>query len=341
MKGAMDIPTVAPIKPRPNVPPVDHLPSRPLARHKKVQFRILGFFAGAAIAAGGLLILYPLIAGSVLGLPPETKVLVSFGDTMQSPLYEVDVHADALVPHEVPGVAAGDVVMDAVETVDGIYYLIGTRATGVMNLYRMDEAGALVPVTTTATMKSDLSYEPTTARLAYTEWAVPNAGVLGEGYAGVKTVVVLALPANETTIIGEGYDALMLPGGSVLVQGTSTLDAVDTTSLERRTLLARDATQPMPILNPSTGELLVANDVSGLLDYFDVTRGGFFMTYLRSEERTMYPDVLTFAPDGSEVSVRRSMDYATIVLTRGTYMHALKNPTILYAPKEVRFINTP
>ena len=251
-----------------------------------------------------------------LPFPKEAEVTVSLGYVPASPLVSLSQDRARFVPRTFAGVPEGSFVIDRIATASGEYLLVLDSNTSVSNIMRSQGDGAeLAPVTTSQTMKFDLSYDPATDTFVYLSKSLATA----EEFLTTRDWNVTVLRAGTERTIGTGLHAEAVPGANAAIVGSfdGTLSWRDLDALEEVLITKREQAWVFAV-KPDGSELALYNPLTREVDRFDVTQGARALRPLASEKVLGDPSSLAYLNDSIVVSRSNPEQSATIFSTAGS-----------------------
>lgn len=290
------------------------------------------------LALGGVLVLLGMLAGgwylydrqSFLNtLPDDTNVDVVLGIV---PIGEVfsfeDTKTLGRVVTPVPGMQVIDRVQDGTIT----YYLLGDPATRTSNLYK-EEGGMVSVVTTSATLKFDLSFDPISKTFAYLSGEVAST-TLNAFASSPWKLTLFSETSGERTLVGAGHHPVLLPGATHLLIGNAEMiERVEVKTGARQKLLSAASDAPFAV-SEDGATLALLNRTTNALDYFSVSGGS--LSYVRSQSVTRVPLALAFADDSTLLMASVTEDRSSIVLSIvGGATQSVSSPTPGLIPHKI------
>lgn len=227
----------------------------------------------AQYLAGGALIL--LISGAVIyawdrkAAEIKPDIMVVLGMVPIDSVYTLDAALPGTEPSPLQLATQGNRFINDVVVDDGVrYFLLSEKESLSSQLYREEEDGTLVALTSSPDLKFDLAYDKSKKRFAYVAGAVlSEEEVLTETEWEVR---VLELSTGIERSISRGVDPAF-SGSWLYVRDESALWRVDVDSGSRARTMEAFSTYAV---NPENGAVALYNPVTMAIDYFSVSADG-------------------------------------------------------------------
>lgn len=247
--------------------------------------------------------------------------ILPFGTLFDAGVLGDDAPLAQVIPNGMPG---GEVV-DGVVGGDTAYYLVASEDGRTSNLYAYAH-GVWKPLTSSMTMKYDLSYDPISGTFAYlsSDVSAPLQGqTLIESFSiAAWNVTVLAADGSEIELNVYGTQPRLLPGGRYLAltnAGTTVL--VDRETNIRTELLGYDGV--FAISRDGTS-LAIYNRVTGAIDLYELHASS--VSYTRSQRIEVTPAALVYT--ATDLLVGHTDERGIVIqsFTTGETLKVVENP---------------
>lgn len=226
-----------------------------------------------------------------LKVTPDVLVAVSFGTPLHNSLYVVNQKTHYFESLTMKNSEGNTLYATSVASGEGgtRYFLLAKTAHEYTNtnLYARATDGTLVQLTSSDSLKRNLSYDNTSKTFVYDVLASDGSAVITTYDETDKKEVTLSKGENPVIITG---------GGRILFQEGTELIQLNTASRATSTLatLPKNASYAV---NPETGDVAIYNGVTGKIDYFKSVYG-FSLTYEKSDP---FQRILSFTYDKNQL----------------------------------------
>lgn len=225
------------------------------------------------------------------GSDRTSALAVSVGSIPASALFIIDPQTQSLMPLTLAIEGEELPVLDVLRTTEGMqYYVLAERSEAPRsNVYRMDADGVVTPVTTTPSVKYNLSHDPVTGMLAYQSFDADSieALALGEPW----DIVVLDPMTGTERVLGKGVrPTIIRGGGSVMYQDGDSLSVRAVGGGDPITVL----TLPSNVYAVGDAMLAIYNPVTQAVDEYGLVNGTS-PSYKGSVDLNSAPDALGYA----------------------------------------------
>lgn len=289
------------------------------ARPASHRYRVIGLVAGlvALIAIAGYVYYDRLEA------PPAERLTVTIGAGPSRFLYTLDAGANTLAQIVFPKTETEAFFpVSWVEVDDMDYYLLAESGKLGTNIFSRAKDGSLTAITSSDTVKLDLSYDPENQRFSYT---LLEGATLEEvmDASAPTTVILLDAKTGSETNLGEGSrPSITADGSQVIYARENLLIAYDIASKTHTQLLA-STMSPLYAVDAKTGILAVYDPRSARVDLYAMRDGallaeGDSLPLSKAPEALAYVDGRLMAGNIEEQESGRAYLFSEVGGDRGT-----------------------
>lgn len=219
----------------------------------------------------------------------------SIGRIDGSVLYTYDVRKKQLHILELPNESGANLpVIDVVKNPDNssYYVLLEKEDIPVSNLFYKATDGSVVKLTSSESFKSHISVDQSSGQVAYQSAHIDSIQAIAKPTQW--DLVLLTLQHKTEKIVATGEAPVLLPGGAnLLFSSKGELRRLGLQTGVVSPVLLQVPKKQLYSISPSTGDIVVFNEISKTLDFYSFSKTGS-PDYVKSQPVSEIPTLVEY-----------------------------------------------